>query len=603
MPIVSVSRDALFESIGNNFGSTPNVPSKEADKQFDELCFRYGIELDDVTSEQKMVQKETGKTTDSASSEIIYKIDVPANRYDILCLEGLARALRIFLQTEKTPFYTLVPNKQPQRIIISKENPPHLRPYVVCAVLRDIRFDSRNYKSFIDLQEKLHQNICRKRTLVSIGTHDLDTLNGPFLYEALPPTDIIFAPLNNETIFNGVELMKHLEHEDHLKKYLPIIRDSPIYPVIHDSKRVVLSLPPIINGNHSKITLNTKNVFIEVTATDLTKAEIVLNIMCTMFTEYCAKPFTIEPVEVVSLDDKVTLYPNISSREMETSIDYILGGIGVNLSPDEIASILSRMSLSAKIMKDKKSINVIIPCTRSDILHACDIMEDVAIAYGYNNLVRQEPKTLTYGKQQNLNKVTDLLRGEVAMAGFTEALTLSLCSREENFKFLNHTDDGSAVSIANPQTLEFQVIRTSLLVGILKTISHNRKAPLPMKVFEISDVVVKSTEKDVGAINKRYLCALYCGHTSGFEIIHGLLDTVMIALGAKWKGTGEGSPLAKLYELKLSEDPTFFPGRRATIFVNDINVGVIGTIHPQVLEHYSIPFPCAALELFIEPFI
>jgi len=606
LPVVSVARDALFERLGNWYGAQPGQPSKPADDKFDEVCFRYGIELDDVTSEKKIIEKETGKDVGGAASdEILYKIDVPANRYDILCLEGLSRALNIF-NGKPAPVYKVTKPAVMQRMIVSKEHPPHLRPIVVCAVLRNIKFTQRNYNSFIDLQEKLHQNICRKRTLVSIGTHDLDTIKGPFSYQARKPKDIKFAPLNNKQVFDGEELMKHFDaNEIHLKKFLPIIRDSPVYPVIYDSNNVVLSLPPIINGDHSKITLNTKNVFIEITATDLTKAEIVLNIMCTMFAEYCSDPFSIEPVEVVELDGTVHVYPNVAPRETEVSIDYINKSIGIDLKPEAMAEVLTKMSLSATVLPDKKQLKVSIPCTRSDILHACDVMEDVAIAYGYDNLKREIPKTLTYGKQQPLNKLTDLLRLEVAMAGYSEALTLSLCSREENFAFLNKKDDNSAVTLSNPQTAEFQVARTSLLVGILKTVSHNRGASLPIKVFEISDVVLKTAEKDVGAINKRHLCALYCNHNSGFEVIHGLVDTIFTALGVKWKGQQDASDAkgTKYYELKASEDPTFFPGRRADILVNGTKVGVVGTVHPEVLEKFHVPFPCSAVELFIEPFV
>lgn len=82
------------------------------------------------------------------------------------------------------------------------------------------------------------------------------------------------------------------QKDKHLGRYLHIIRDSPVYPVIYDSRRVVCSLPPIINGNHSKITLNTKNVFIEITALDKTKLEIVNKIMVTMFSQYTSEPFT-----------------------------------------------------------------------------------------------------------------------------------------------------------------------------------------------------------------------------------------------------------------------------------------------------------------------
>jgi len=152
-----------------------------------------------------------------------------------------------------------------------------IRPYAVAAVLRNVTFTQASYNSFIDLQDKLHQNICRKRTLVAIGTHDLDTLQGPFSYEALAPEQIKFKPLNQTKEMTGSQLMEFYATHAQLKQYLPIIRDSPVYPVIYDANRVVLSLPPIINGDHSKISLKTKNVFIECTATDRTKAKVVLD--------------------------------------------------------------------------------------------------------------------------------------------------------------------------------------------------------------------------------------------------------------------------------------------------------------------------------------
>jgi phenylalanyl-tRNA synthetase beta chain len=146
---------------------------------------------------------------------------------------------------------------------------------------------------------------------VSIGTHDLDRLQGPFSYEALPPKDINFVPLNQTTKMNGEELMnfyevsrltipvswlqrsnRFVQKDKNLGKYLHIIRDSPVYPVIYDSKKTVCSLPPIINGDHSKITLDTRNVFMEITATDKTKVEVVNHIMVAMFSQYTEEPFT-----------------------------------------------------------------------------------------------------------------------------------------------------------------------------------------------------------------------------------------------------------------------------------------------------------------------
>nr|POE74970.1 phenylalanine--trna ligase beta subunit, cytoplasmic [Quercus suber] len=165
-------------------------------------------------------------------------------------------------------------------------------------------------------------NICfRRRTIVAIGTHDLDTLHGPFTYEALPPSSINFVPLKQSDL--------------KLEKFLRIIENSPVFPVLYDSTRTVLSLPPIINGAHSAIKLETKNVFIECTATDLSKAKIVLNVMAKMLSEYCERKFEIEPVEVIYCDGKSYIYPDLFVYNMGVSLSNITGAIGVPLEVDE----------------------------------------------------------------------------------------------------------------------------------------------------------------------------------------------------------------------------------------------------------------------------
>ena len=216
-----------------------------------------------------------------------------------MCLEGLVRALLVFQGKLKAPLYRLEPPAGQLQQLVLDPSVASVRPHVIGAVLRGVTFNKARYNSFIDLQDKLHQNLARKRTLASVGTHDLDTIQGPFRYMARPPQDIKFVPLNQTKEYTAAQLMELYATDSHLKPYLPIIKDSPVYPVIYDAKDVVLSLPPIINGEHSKITLNTKNIFFEVTATDLTKASIVLDTLVTMFSQYCDKPFTVEPVQTV----------------------------------------------------------------------------------------------------------------------------------------------------------------------------------------------------------------------------------------------------------------------------------------------------------------
>lgn len=104
------------------------------------------------------------------------------------------------------------------------------------AVLRNLRLDHTKYNSFLDLQDKLHFNICRRRTLASVGTHDLDTVKGPFTYDARAPEDIRFVPLMQAREFGAKELLDHYRDPQnvdgkHLRPYTDIIYDSPVYPV------------------------------------------------------------------------------------------------------------------------------------------------------------------------------------------------------------------------------------------------------------------------------------------------------------------------------------------------------------------------------------
>ncbi|XP_043349023.1 phenylalanine--tRNA ligase beta subunit isoform X4 [Dermochelys coriacea] len=488
MPTVSVKRELLFQALGRRY----------TDEEFDELCFEFGLELDEITSEKDIISKEQGDgKAEGASDIILYKIDVPANRYDLLCLEGLVRGLQVFKERIKAPRYKrIMPvNVDVQRLIITEET-AQVRPHAVAAVLRNITFSKDRYDSFIDLQEKLHQNICRKRALVAIGTHDLDTISGPFTYTARPPSEIRFKPLNQSKEYTASEIMDLYRTDSQLKHYLHIIENKPLYPVICDSNGVVLSMPPIINGDHTKISLSTRNVFVECTATDITKAKIVLDILVTMFSEYCEKQFTVEAAEVTYFNGKTCIYPELAYRREKVKSDLINKKIGISETPSSLAKLLTRMCLKSHVTGNGNNIEIEIPPTRADIIHACDIIEDAAIAYGYNNIQMTIPKTYTIANQFPLNKLTELLRQDLAAAGFTEALTFALCSQEDIADKLSvDISSTKAVHIANPKTAEFQVARTSLLPGLLKTIAANRKMPLPLKLFEISDVVVKDSTK------------------------------------------------------------------------------------------------------------
>ena len=617
MPTVNLKRDELFAKLGRTF----------TEGEFDELCFDFGIELDEVTTEREMSSKflgpgkegssgdagaekapsgkEEGGESPDDSDAVIYKIDIPANRYDLLCLEGIARALNVFRGQRSTPvFRTVEPENGKERLRVKVNKTVSLvRPFIVCAVLRNVTFTKERYNSFIDLQDKLHQNICRRRSLVAIGTHDLSKIEGPFTYDAKPKEEIEFVPLKQTKSFRADELLEHYKKNDQkLKAYVPLIESSAVAPVLKDKNGTVLSLPPLINGSVSAISLETKDVFIECTATDLHKAKIVLNTVVTMFSEHCAKPFQVEPVDVVDFMGNEKSYPDFMTRFVDVDVDYVNKRIGTEIETKEMAALLCKMQLASKVTEEK-TLRVEIPPTRSDVLHACDIAEDVAIAYGYNNIKQTIPKASTMGKGQPINHFGDLVREEIARMGFSEVLTWILCSHDDNFKNVRREDDGNCAAIvANPSSIDVQVARSLLLPGVLKALGANKDAPLPVKLFEVGDVVVIDENADVGARNSRRLLALHSAQTSGLESIHGVLDRVMQVTGAA--GSFEPGPENAGYELiQKRNEPTFFPGRQATIVRNGKEIGVFGIVHPEVLKEFDIVNPVSVVELELEPLL
>lgn len=591
MPTVSVPRDRLFELLERTF----------TEEEFDELCFEFGLELDGVVSEKPAIGARALSAGVDIAEEIMYKIEIPANRYDLLCLEGLAQALRVFLRLDRAlPDYRI--DGDPALRFSVQQEVAEVRPYVFCAVLRDLNMTEAVYQSLIDLQEKLHQNICRRRTLVAIGTHDLDTIEGPFTYEALPPKEIKFAPLAKEQEYDAVALMELYDEDPQLKKYLGIIRDCPRYPVIYDKNRTVLSMPPIINGDHSKITLDTRNMLIECTATDKTKASIVLNTLIAMFSRYCEKPYTCEPVQVDYADGTSMITPDFSTPRVTADVSYINRSIGVDLPSEDMLKMLGRMQLPASIV-DEKTIGVDVPIIRSDVLHAADIMCDVAVGYGFNNVPERVPETSTVGKQQPLNHLSDLVRREgLAQQGYTEVLTWVTVSNAENFGLLRREDDGTvAVKIGNPKTLEFEECRTTLLSGLLKTLRENRRSKVPIKLFEVGDVVVKDAEAEVLASNRRKVAAIYCATSAGFEVIQGLLESVMNTLDVK-RGDGNEKGTWGI-DATSCTDAVFFDGRRANVMYEGNVIGALGWVHPEVISNFSLSYPCSAMEFDLEAFL
>lgn len=623
MPTLAVAKDFLFRLIGKSF----------TDPEFDNMCFEFGIELDDITSEKEMYMREQAKssenkvTAEKLSEEVIYKIETPANRYDLLSAESMATALRVFLGIAPLPAFRVLHRESPLYHMAVRRSVKNVRDYVVCAVLRNIKFNEYSYNSFIDFQEKLHSGLARRRTLASAGTHDLDKIGtDKFSYTAWPKEKIQFVPLRQTKVLDctGDGLAAYYAEDRHISKYVPLISSMPCYPLIMDaSEKHVLSMPPIINSAYSSMSKDTKNIFIECTAPDHYKAQVLVNQLVCAFSMYCEEPFTVEAVQVDYEEEapdgtKSEVCPNLDPSEITINRNKMSDLIGVHIdSSEKCAEYLTRMMYEVKEIKGDELV-VSVPAVRSDVLGYADLMEDVAIGYGYSNIKYIECTTHGEVTQLPHSKVSQLLRIEMASAGYMEILAFSLCSHENAFAQLGRVDNDVAVHIGNPQTIEFQICRPSLMPGLLKTLVANKSQPMPQRYFECSDVVLIDNEQNFppvlevpdryptpGARNQLHVAALHCNsNSSSFEEIHSLAAFMLMKLGVPRKGSEKEGHKGDVYTMESGEDGAYFPGRTMIVYVHrkgqKVRIGEFGVLHPNTLEAYGIPFPCSFVELNVQ---
>ena len=572
MPVVSVHPSRLFELMG---------VSPMSQEEVRVLLLNFGLELDEVIDEVVDGQKVTS-----------YKIDVPANRPDLLSVESIAIALKVYLGGEH-PNYQII---KPQLTMNVDSSVDSVRPIVVCAVLRNITFCKESYESFIDYQDKLHHNLCRRRVLASIGTHDLAKCKPPFTYTAEKPEDIIFVPLMGGPEVNGRQLFENLSKHQQLSKYLGIIEDKPLWPVVRDSEKHVLSLPPIINSELTKITLDTKDVFIETTALDLTRAMNALVVLCSAFSLYSTTPFQVEQVNVVK-NGKTHVTPNFDTVDFIVDMDYIKTVTSIDsLTAEKVKELLSKMSLSVST-SDNKTLKVTCPATRSDILHPCDIAEDVAIAYGYNRIFKEKRSVIPSGRPLVRSEYIDRLSKEVSACKWIGICPFSLVSKAECYDMLLLPEEPH-IEFVNSTTKSLEMPRTTLLPNLLGTAHNifnqpNIKKVLPLRLFLVDDVILLDEKAETKTRNETRFAAMIADTKSRFDKVHGLLDRFFVLNGCK----------AEDVKLEAQDVPTCIKGQRAAVLYKNKQIGWIGVIHPQVLINFGLTTPVVAFEICISSFI
>ncbi|MEM2086516.1 MAG: phenylalanine--tRNA ligase subunit beta [Archaeoglobaceae archaeon] len=490
------------------------------------------------------------------------------NRPDLYSIEGVARALRGFLGIE-TGLKDYKSRKGNWKIFVEK-SVLAVRPRIVGCVVRNLKMSDEVIRSLMEVQEDLHWTIGRNRRRMAIGVHDLSRVNFPLKYTAVN-SEFSFVPLDFAKEMSVAEILR--EHPKG-KEYAFILEGKNAYPMIIDSKNEAISFPPIINAEKTRVTEKTTDLFIDVTGFD-EYVDKALKIVACMLHDRGGE---IERVEVI-YPDRAEETPDLSPITLSVRKQEIFSLLGFELREPEIISSLEKMRFGAKIEGD--AVEVFVPPYRADIMHEWDIIEDIAIGYGYERIKPEYPATMTIGLAHEWNELKELVREIMLGLGFLEVITFTLTSERAYANLRRSAEPWKEyVPLMHPLTIEHTLVRTEILSKLLEVIAVNKHVELPLRIFEVGDVVL-------GLRNRLRLCACVTHSKANFAELRSYVQAVMRELGFEWTA-------------KESEDPAFIEGRQGEIVVKNEKVGVFGEIHPEVLENFGIPNPVVAFEIELD---
>ncbi len=484
-------------------------------------------------------------------------INVNPNRPDWLSIEGVVRSLKLYHETI-TPEETKFEAKSSSYEVIVEPSVKKVRPFTVCAVA-EIQFTDSLLKSIIQLQEKLHITFGRNRKRVAIGVYPLDKIQFPVTFFAEDPKKIKFVPLNESREMNGLEILE--EHEKG-KEYKHLLQGKSVFPFFKDAKNNILSMPPIINSEYcGRVTESTSKVFIECSGSDLNVLKQALNIIVYALHDRGAEIYSVD----VKYPDFELTTPELKWKEMTLNKKDIKTLLGEEIDKN----ILRKMGF----IVDSK---IHVPPYRTDILHTNDLIEDVAIAYDYDNFVEEPVELDSVGERTRKTILSNKLNYLLTGLGFLEAKNYSLTNKKNERK--------DSVKLFNSINEDYVLMRRYILDNLLNVLTTNKSNGYSHKLFEIG----KCYRWDKKIIEEYHLGVLVSNEFT-VTYIKQVLDYLFNSFGLKCS-------------LEESSDDRFIPGRFVKISYNNKNVGFLGEIHPKILKEKQLPFPVFYFELSLEPF-
>jgi len=494
-----------------------------------------------------------------------FVIEVLPNRPDLLSEQGFARALNSFLGYKSLKEYKVYNSNE---TVIIEKSVKDVRPFTACAIVKDLKLDEEKIKEIIQLQEKLHLTLGRQRKKLAIGIYPFEKIKTPIRYLALNPNKIRFKPLGSNILMNAEEI---LSKHDTGKVYAHLLDDKEKYPLFIDSNDVILSMPPIINSQDAgEVTLKTKDVFIECSGSDFNVLNKCLNIIVTSLDDMGGKIYSMK----LKYGNKMFITPNLKNNEIKLNVDNVNKLLGLNLKENEIKKYFERMNINY----NKKAI---VPCYRIDIMHEYDLIEEIAIAYGYENFNPELPNIFTIGEENKFeyfkNKISEFLIG----LSLIESNSYNISNEINENK--NMLLKNNLIILENSLNNDYNALRFNIIPSLLRILKENKHNEYPQRIFEIGKTFSKD-KSETNASEKDKLGIVLCENKITFTDIKQILDSLFLNLN-------------KQYYLEELKHPSFIEGRCGKIIFNEKEIGHIGEINPEVLDNFEIEMPVIALEI------
>jgi len=483
-------------------------------------------------------------------------------------VEGVVRLIKGLIGKQKgIPQFEVF--KKPTNKLIVDKSVKNIRPFIAAFVAKGHKVDDYLIKQMIDLQEKFCESYGRRRKKVAIGVYNFQKITFPITYKATDPKSIKFIPLEFKKEMTQQEI---LEEHPTGKEYAWILEGVSKYPILIDNKNEVLSFPPIINSNFSgKVEIGDEDLFFEATGEDLDSVLLATNIFAQAFYD---RGFTIESVDVQYPEgDKITT-PFLFDESAKLSLSQVKNLIGLDLKEEDIKKLLERMQYNYN-----KGI-VRIPNYRRDIIHPVDIIEDIAISYGYNNIEILHTKDYTTGKTFPVVKFVDKVRELIVGLGYQEVMSVILSNKELLYDKMNIKDFGT-IELKEFMSERYSVLRTWILPILMDVLSKNKHVEYPQKIFEEGLVTVKKGEE---AIDYHRIAAVSAHADTNYTETKQALDFILKSFGID-------------YKIEETEHTSFIEGRVSRIVVNGKKVAYIGEINPIVIKNFDLNVPVSGFEL------